>query len=264
MCAVVVPHGEGPRPATAAPPLDGGTSVGRISVIVTDEEGRPIEHARVSFSARVITPRFVYDEAEVFHLAGVDVRVTELAARTDKNGFAEVSERPAPRVLGPLGPLYILARAARAQSVTPYVDWMLIGSKLLLRVEATGHEPRNYLAKSGERAQVPLRRIQGSTVRGRVLDSTGRLVWGAYVEVLEEERGPLLARGYTDPEGRFEIPVRRPGSFTVSVFPPEPDRLRGERAITVRTVADLEADLRTLGPPAPAAGVVAERAKREE
>ncbi|MBI4615013.1 MAG: hypothetical protein HY720_15480 [Planctomycetes bacterium] len=241
--------------------------MGRIFITVTDEEGRPVEHAGVAFSARVITPRFVMDEAELLHLAGVDVRVTELAARTDKNGLAEISERPAPRVLGPLGPIYVLARAARGQSVTPYVDWMLTsGKNLLVRVERTGYKPLHFLANPAERVRVRLQRIEGPSVRGRVLDSGGRLVWGAEVEVLEEERGPLLARGQTDHEGRFDIPVRRPGSFTVSVFPPESDRLRGERAMTVRTVADLETDLRTLGPAAPtsgaaAAGVVADRTK---
>lgn len=236
----------------------------RIQITVTDEDGHPLKLARVAFTARVITPRFVYDEAEALHLSGVDARFVELAVRTDKNGFAEVSERPAPRVLGPLGPLYVLARAAKVQAPTPYVDWSLVGGGLFLRIEQTGFVSQNVLAKPGQRVPVRLRRLQDETVLGRVLDSAGRLTWGAFVEVLEEERGPVLATAHSDPRGRFEIAVPRPGSFTLSVFPTEDARKRGERPSTVRVVAGLDADVRTVaGPVSPtSSGVVAERTER--
>jgi len=225
--------------------------VGRIAIKVVDEDGRPVESARVAFSARVITPRFILDEAEVLRLSGVDVRMTELAVRTDGNGFAEISDRPAPKVLGPLGPLYVLGRAANMRAPTPYVDWLLTGGKLMVRVERTGYAPVNVLVAPGARVEIPLRSIQGPSVRGRVIDSAGRLVWGAFVEVLEEERGPVLGTGYSDTEGRFEIPVRRPGSLTVRVFPPEEARRSGELAVSVRMVADLEQEVRTLASPLP-------------
>ncbi len=224
----------------------------RISIEVLDEHGRPVDSARVAFSARVITPRFVFDEAEVLRMSGVDVRLAELAVRTDRNGFAEISDRPAPKVLGPLGPLYVLGRAANMRAPTPYVDWLLTGGKLILRVERTGFAPVNVLATPGTRVEVPLRRIEGPTVRGRVIDSAGRLVWGAFVEVLEEERGPVLGTGHSDAEGRFEVPIRRPGSVTVRVFPPEEARRLGELAVSVRMVADLEQEVRTLASPLPA------------
>ncbi len=238
-----------------------------IRVTVVDEEGKPVEHARVAFSARVITPRFLFDEAEALHLSAVDVRVAELAVRTDGRGFAELSERPAPKVFGVLGPLYVLGRAANMGAPTPYVDWLLTGGRLILRIDRTGYDPVTYIAKPGERVQIRLRRLTGDVVRGRVLDSAGRLLWGAYVEVLEEERGPVLATGSTDHEGRFEIAVRRPGSLTVSVHPPEEERKLGERAVTVRMVAGVEMDVRTVptpppaGPTAPAATVAT---KKEE
>lgn len=231
----------------------------RIHIRVVDEEGHPIEAARVAFSARVITPRFLFDEAEVLHLSAVDARLVELAVRTDRDGQAEISERPAPRVLGPFGPLYVLGRAANVMAPTPYVDWLVHGGKLLVRIERVGFEPVNYLTKPGERVEIKLRRVQGPSVRGRVLDSAGRLVWGAFVEVLEEERGPVLATAHSDAEGRFEAPVPRPGSFTVRVFPQPDARAGGERIVTVRMVAGLEADVRTIAPASTSPAVVAKK-----
>lgn len=235
----------------------------RITIEVVDEEGRPVESARVAFSARVITPRFILDEAEILRLSAVDVRIVELAVRTDGHGFAEISDRPAPKVLGPLGPLYVLGRAANMRAPTPYVDWLLSGRQLLLRVTRTGFAPVNVLATLGARVEVPLRRVQGPAARGRVIDSAGRLVWGAFVEVLDEEHGPVLGTGYSDAEGRFEVPVRRPGSLTVRVFPPEEARQHGELAVSVRMVADLEQEVRTIATPlpTPSGGSVA---KKEE
>ena len=236
----------------------------RILVEVVDEKGRSVDSVRVAFSARVITPRFILDEAEVLRLSAVNVRMAELAVRTDRNGFAEISDRPAPKVMGPLGPLYILGRAANMRAPTPYVDWLLMGGKLMLHVERTGYAPVNVLATPGVRVEVPLRRIEGPTVRGRVIDSAGRLVWGAFVEVLEEERGPVLGTGHSDAEGRFEVSVRRPGSFTVRVFPPEEAHRLGELVVCVRMVAGLGQEVRTLASPLPqpAGGTVA--AKKEE
>lgn len=229
----------------------------RITVTVVDEEGKPVEFARVAFSARVILPRYLDDEGAAARVvSAVEARVVQLAARTDAHGIAVISDRPAPRFIGPLGPLYILARAANRLASTPFVDWVLMGGKLFITVDHVGFEPRNYLARPGESVTVPLRRLRGDVLRGRVIDSKGRLTWGATLSVHSDEGGPVIAVGYTDPHGEFAIAVSRPWRFMVRVTPPEDLRAEGEQAVTIPMDTKTEADARTIaGPVGPSVAV---------
>ncbi len=234
----------------------------RITVTVVDEEGKPVEFARVAFSARVILPRYLDDEGQAAtHVTAVDARVTQLAARTDGKGIAVLMDRPAPRVFGPLGPLYVLARAANRLSCTPFVDWVLMGGKLMVTVEHVGFESRNYLAKPGESFVMPLRRLKGPVLRGRVLDSMGRPTWGAALSVHSDEGGPVIAVGYTDPHGEFAIAVPRPWRFVVRVTPPESLRGEGEQAVTIPMDTKTEANVRTIAGAVP---TTVARTKKEE
>lgn len=235
--------------------------VSEIIVTVVDEDGKPVEFARVAFSARVITPRYLDDEGQAaMKVAAVEARVAQLAARTDAKGVARISDRPAPRVFGVLGPLYVLARAGRTQSPTPYVDLILSNGALFLTVDKTGYNRLTYRARPGERVVVPLRRISGPSLRGRVLDSKGRPVWGAALTVHEAEGGPAIATDYSDLQGQFAIAVQRPWRFVVRVTPPEDLRAAGEQAITIPMDTTYEMDVRTVAGPIPAPTI----AKREE
>ncbi len=113
----------------------------------------------------------------------------------------------------------------------------------------------DVFVRPGETASdVELREVAPARLRGRILDSCDRVVEGAAVDSSDDQSTWIMGmyrsgpRGFTGPDGRFELPCMLPGRVTVWVEPPrQPGRSR-EHVVSfdldLEPGADDERDLR--------------------